>query len=127
VTKLDNERQAALEILGKAIGEIIPDFRASGSPSEHATKMGEALKNAFTALRQPKPPCAECPYPEDAAVVIGSLRGTIQALVRAYDACPGRWCDRWDPEDGSPCEGRERAKQCTTCQLKTLINDAREA
>lgn len=41
--RASDERQAALEILGAAIGKIIPEFRANGSSSEHATKTAAAL------------------------------------------------------------------------------------
>ena len=47
-----DERQAALEILGKAIDQIIPEHRASGTASEHATATAEALLAAVEDLRE---------------------------------------------------------------------------
>jgi hypothetical protein len=39
------KRQAALELLGKAIGEyVLPDFRASGDVVEFAQKMADAIR-----------------------------------------------------------------------------------
>lgn len=45
-------KQAALEILGKAIGEIIPDHRASGTVIEHATSVAAALRAKVVELRE---------------------------------------------------------------------------
>jgi hypothetical protein len=42
-------RQAALETLGKAIGECIPDARATGDALEHATSIGKQLVTAWKA------------------------------------------------------------------------------
>lgn len=42
-----NERQQALEILGKAIDKLIPGHRASGTVVEHATATAKALLDTF--------------------------------------------------------------------------------
>lgn len=47
-----DDRQSALEILGKAIGEIIPEHRASGTASEHATATAKALLAVVDDLRK---------------------------------------------------------------------------
>lgn len=44
---LTDERQIALEILGRAIARIMPDFRASGDVIEHATAVANELVHRF--------------------------------------------------------------------------------
>lgn len=40
----EDEKQQALEILGRAIGEIIPEARATGTATEHATSIAAQLR-----------------------------------------------------------------------------------
>lgn len=49
--KSSAERQAALEILGRAIGELLPDFRASGTVVEHAAHMRLAVTVRLAQIR----------------------------------------------------------------------------
>lgn len=43
-----DEKQAALEIIGLAIDNLMPDFRATGNAVEHATAVAEELKRRFS-------------------------------------------------------------------------------
>lgn len=46
----NESRQRSIEILGKAIGEAIPNFRASGTGEEHSTKVAAAFLDNETRL-----------------------------------------------------------------------------
>lgn len=48
---MTDARQQALEILGKAINEILPEHRATGDVVAHATKTAEALLREFKRLK----------------------------------------------------------------------------
>jgi len=70
--KAADERQQALEIIGGAIGVLMPDFRASGSVTEHAAKVAAELGRRFGEKRMvaqaaPTPVALDIPSP-----VVGS-------------------------------------------------------
>jgi hypothetical protein len=52
-------RQRSIEVLGLAIGTILPDFRASGTGEEHASAMAKALVEEGARLREELATCRE--------------------------------------------------------------------
>lgn len=95
LAKLD-EKQAVIEILGSAIGRLLPDFRAPDSPIDHALAVARALDSFRESQDRPRT-ASEVAKLIEARVALG---GTREARQQVLEELAGALGLEYDP---NPC------------------------